>query len=609
MHVRKSTKPRVNKPTPRPSTAAEGAGPRSAGGIEVVRALADVVRRRTLVQIRFRTLDGSVRKSVLAMPEFWTYPAFTQRMIDEEFPLPNNREEITQLHTKLKRDAEHAAQDPSLRVDTTPLQGWHGDAAFVLGKHVVPKGAAVVFHPAEGIVYPQIAQCGTFEGWRDGVAAALPCSSRLMLAACAALAAALLRVWRGQVAGFGFDFSGGSRAGKTTALRVARSMLGAPDLDGWNITRAGSGQYLLGHRGLPVILDGTSAARPGARDAASIVEQVTDLIAGGRPDRLHAGSMGGLEKAGVGFESILLCSTEGALSGRQRGHQARLVEMPLPAAGFGIVDRPELCGPPVTDAASAGRWVEALVEAAWKHHGYAHRRFVGRLLKFGDTLEAEVHALMNIFRKATPEADGDAWARSMRDNFALGYAAGSLACQFGIFPFGPEAVLDALRRCLLDALAHAAAPALAAAALAEADAAAIRAWLHANWEVRANAEKPGFDARGRRPKDHRQQGYRQEVGLPRAQGSTRGGGAGPKAAGRGVETNCRSRRTPAQQGGGYAYAAEAGRRREVALPILHRRLRPAERRGELKAVRRCRRLRAQLVRRLAHRQNHGVAAG
>ncbi len=102
---------------------------------------------------------------------------------------------------------------------------------------------------------------------------------------------------------------------------------------------------------------------------------------------------------------------------------------------------------------------------------------------------------MNTFRKATPEADGDAWARSVRDNFALAYAAGALACRFEIFPFGPEMVLDALRRCLLDALAHAAAPALATAEQAKTDAEAIRAWLHANWEGRANAEKTGYDAR------------------------------------------------------------------------------------------------------------------
>lgn len=495
MHVRDATKPPVNKPRPRPPAAAEGAGPRPAGGIEVVRALADVVRGRTLVEIRFRALDGSVRQSVLAMPEFWTRPAFAQRMIGEEFPLPDDPEEIARLHAGLRRDAERAAQDRSRRVDATPLQGWHGDAAFVLGKRVFPEDARVVFHPAEGIAYPQVAQRGTFEGWRDGVAAALPCSSRLVLAACAALAAPLLRVWRGPVAGFGFDFSGGSRAGKTTALRVARSLLGAPDLDGWNITRAGIGQYLLGHRGLPVVLDGTSATRPGAKDAASILEQATDLIAGGRPDRLHAGSMGGLEKAGVGFESVLLCSTEGALSGRQRGHQARLVEIPLPAAGFGIVDRPELCQPPVADAASAGRWVEALVEAAREHHGHAYPRLVRRLLKRSGASEAEVLALMDAFRAATPEADTDAWARSVRDNFALGYAAGALACRFGIFPFGPEVVLDALRRCLLDALAHAAAPALAAAAQAKADAEAVRAWVHANWAVRINAQGPDFDAR------------------------------------------------------------------------------------------------------------------
>ncbi len=53
-----------------PYTAAVGAGPRFAGGTEVVRVLRDGIRGRTLVQIRFGTFGGSVRNSVLAMPEY-----------------------------------------------------------------------------------------------------------------------------------------------------------------------------------------------------------------------------------------------------------------------------------------------------------------------------------------------------------------------------------------------------------------------------------------------------------------------------------------------------------------------------------------------------------
>jgi hypothetical protein len=162
------------------------------------------------------------------------------------------------------------------------------------------------------------------------------------------------------------------------------------------------------------------------------------------------------------------------LTGRQRGRQARLVEVPLPSEAFGVIDFPALCRPPVIDVASAARWVEAVVRAAWEHHGHAYPRFVEMLLRLAAALEAEVRALMDAFRAATPEADGDAWARSVRDNFALAYAAGALACRVGIFPFAADVVLDRLRRCLLDALAHADAPAVAAAAQAEADAEAIR---------------------------------------------------------------------------------------------------------------------------------------
>ena len=458
--------------------------------IQVQQALFDVVRRRTLIEVVFPVLGGELRAEVMDMREYWQPQAFAKRMVELGFPLPPDRDEVARLHAALRRDAERAAADPARRVEATPLQGWHGETAFVFGDRVIPLNSNVVFQPAPGIPYPRAARRGTIQGWRAGVGAALPGSSRLVLAACAALATPLLAVWDGPVAGFGFDFSGPSRSGTTSALRVARSTLGPPEPDGWNVTRAGAAQYLLGHRGLPVILDGTTAARPGARDAPSIVRQLTDLVAGGRPDIVHAGATGALERAGVTFQSLLLSSTEGTLRGRPRGHQARLIEVPAPTEGFGVIDNPHLCSPPVSDAASAGRWIEALVRAAEAHHGHAFPRFVFRLTGLGDALGAEVRALADAFRAATPEADADPWARSLRDCFALVHAAGALACRFGVFPFEEAVVEDCLRRCLRDALAHAAAP---ATALAEADAGAVRAWLGASWAGRLDASRDGLD--------------------------------------------------------------------------------------------------------------------
>ena len=70
MHIRKSTKPHATKSTSRLYTAAVGAGPRFAGGTEVVRVLRDGIHGRTLAQIRSGTFGSPVRKSVLAMPEY-----------------------------------------------------------------------------------------------------------------------------------------------------------------------------------------------------------------------------------------------------------------------------------------------------------------------------------------------------------------------------------------------------------------------------------------------------------------------------------------------------------------------------------------------------------
>jgi hypothetical protein len=494
MHTRLPAKLRPPKPLA-PSITSGSKRLRCTSGIEVVQALFDVVSDRTLVRIRFIAFGGSTRETVMAMSDFWTRQTFAQRMIEEEFPLPGDREEIARLHVTLKNNAERAARDPARRVEATPLQGWHEGKAFVIGDRVLPNKAPLVFLRTDRAVLPRVARRGTSDGWTAGVAAHLPCSSRMVLAACAALTPPLLAVWGGPIRGFGFDFSGPSRSGKTSTLRVARSIIGGPEVDGWNITRAGAAQYLLGHRGLPVILDGTTAARPGGSNAVSIVQQLTDLVAGGQPDILHSGSRGELEKAGVAFQSVLLSSTEGALPSRQRGQQARLIEVPSPDDGFGIIDHPVLCQPEVIDTASAGRWIEAVMRATEIHHGHAFPRFVHRLLKLGDALKADVRELMDAFRDATQEADGDRWARSLRDNFAVTYAAGALACRFGVFPFEAEVVQDRLRRCMLDALARADAPAIAAAAQVKTDAEAIREWLHANWATRVHAGTDGIGAR------------------------------------------------------------------------------------------------------------------
>ena len=378
------------------SDSPESAAARTSGNapaaerIKVVRALRDIIRGgRIFMVVRFATLDGATREATLAMRDFWTLRAFKDRMVDEDFPLPDDSKEVKQLHDRLKRHARQAAKDPSRRLDATPLQGWHGDKAFVCGDRVLLEDAPVVFLAADGVTYPRVEQRGTFKGWLDGVATLLPCSSRLMLEACGGLASALLRVWRGTLKGFGFNLSGASRQGKSLGLRLVCSTIGPPDLEGWNHSRSGIAERLMGHRGLPLVLDDTADARPDGKGTASIVDQVTGLVALGRPDGLHHGAVGELQKAGVGFQSILLSTTEGALPPRRRGLQARLVEIPLPANGFGIIDFPELCQPLVCDAASAGCWVEAADQAMKDHHGHVYPRFVRGLLKlrpaFGQT--------------------------------------------------------------------------------------------------------------------------------------------------------------------------------------------------------------------------------
>jgi hypothetical protein len=453
----------------------------ASGEIMVVQALRDDILNRTYIVIRFRRLDDTVCERPLIMSDFWSRKNFEDRMIKLEFPLPAKASEIARLHETLLLHTAATAKDPRRTAKATPLQGWNTEGtAFILGSRIYPKAATDVFLPAEGVTYPKIAKAGYFADWHDKVAARLPCSSRMLLAACTPLAAALLRFWGVPLAGCGFTISGPSRHGKTLCLRCALSAMGPPEVEAWNRSRVGVSDRLFGSHGLVLVLDGTEGQRSDGKDTASIVDQATELLATGVPDQVDSRVMKELPKAGVRFSSILLASTEGRLPERRRGLQARLADVPLPSKGFGVIDFPELCDPPVTDVKSAGEWVNATSDLLGQHHGHALPRFLRRLLERRKDLEKVARKLMEEFCKAVPELDNDAWARSLRDNFALLYAGGALACKFGIFPFGPETVLDGLRRCLLDAVAQAGASAEDSGAGVERDARTIQEWLQAH---------------------------------------------------------------------------------------------------------------------------------
>jgi putative DNA primase/helicase len=119
------------------------------------------------------------------------------------------------------------------RILDVPTVGWH-NGVFVTSKDIIgshPSGETVRY--AGRLTSSLCATTGTYEGWRDGVAAMAVGNSRLLFAMSIAFAGPLLSLVDAESGAF--HFVGSSSIGKTTALVVATSVWGG-DGNSWRMT-------------------------------------------------------------------------------------------------------------------------------------------------------------------------------------------------------------------------------------------------------------------------------------------------------------------------------------------------------------------------------------
>lgn len=127
---------------------------------------------------------------------------------------------------------------PSKTLYSVSRCGWLSDHVFVLPNMVVSGAGAQDVHYT-GSVQPGIfSQKGTLQAWRDRIALPTYSHPSLLFAICAAFAAPLLRVLK--IPGGGFHLHGASGTGKTTALKVAASVIGSEGyITTWRATSNG----------------------------------------------------------------------------------------------------------------------------------------------------------------------------------------------------------------------------------------------------------------------------------------------------------------------------------------------------------------------------------
>ena len=272
---------------------------------------------------------------------------------------------------------------------------------------------------------------GTLADWRDGVAALCAGNSRLLLAVSAAFAGPLLDLVGEE--GGGLHLRGGSRVGKTTALRVAASVWGGEP-------GGGAGAYIRQWRATGNAVEGIAAAHSdtllpldelGQADPKEVGDTAYMLANGMGKARSDRG--GGL-RAPARFRVLFLSTGELSLADKiaeagrqiQAGQQVRLVDVPADAgAGLGLFED-------LHDMPAGEGFIQALRTATARFYGTAAHAFlaylVDRVGKEPD-LPAELRrwldALVTGWLEPYPQAGGQ--VRSVARRFALATVAGELA--------------------------------------------------------------------------------------------------------------------------------------------------------------------------------------
>ena len=295
--------------------------------------------------------------------------------------------------------------NPEGRANVVSRLGWYtegGANLFVLPDAVYgDTGGLEIIYSGNAASTPYGVK-GSLEEWRERIGRPCAGNSRLAFAVSVAFASPLLHVV-GEESG-GFHFRGGSRAGKTTAERLAGSVWGGGDsVNGFLISYRATSNGLEGtcedHCDALLCLD--EMGQVDAREAGEIVYMIANQ--GGKQRAARDGSARRAKQWRLMFLStgeISLADKLTEVGRRPRaGQEVRLVDIPADAgAGYGIFED-------LHRARSAGEFADRLKRATLECYGAPIRVYLDHA--------ARAHA-------DDPAAIAAAF-RDLRDDFVASY--------------------------------------------------------------------------------------------------------------------------------------------------------------------------------------------
>jgi putative DNA primase/helicase len=401
------------------------------------------------VVVYFNDYNDALVEVKLPRADFLNLRTFRYALDNAGYQFSTKPDKAKQLHQALTMGRPNEDWEIVSRI------GWHGKH-FVLPNSPTRTDAGKVlrFEPNGTEHYSRHERRGTLDGWKAGVASLAPYSSRLILSVCSAFAAPLLSFTAAESGGF--HLFGPSASGKTTCLQAATSVLGPAtrrDLYTWNSTAVGLEEVAAGHCDCVLCLDEIAQVQSGARETAKKVRDAAFMLAGGR-GRLRSTIYG--QKLGVrdltwnlmllstGEKAIFELASEADVA-RLKGEEVRLIDVPAIADDqLGIYEA--LPAEFVTPA----RLSDGIAAACASDHGVAFPEFIRQVSAQIETITSSIRTKMDQFAKASGVPE-DGWERRFASRFALAFAAGVIAADFGIVPWKAGLIGTRIRACYLAA--------------------------------------------------------------------------------------------------------------------------------------------------------------
>jgi uncharacterized protein (DUF927 family) len=334
--------------------------------------------------------------------------------------------------------------NPHRKAKSISKTGWH-QHHFALPDAVFP--ASNDMHLQNSYLgYTAFNTCGTLEGWQQQIGRYIPGNSRLVLAACVAFAAPLLRIINAE-SGL-FHLRGGSSIGKSTALSVSASIWGGDPDNGyirqWRSTANALEATAVAHNDCLLCLD--EMGQIDGKEAGEVAYMLANESGKSRMSKDIT-----LRKP-LTWKLYALSTGEVSLQEKLReaqkrtyaGMETRFVDILADVGkGHGLFDTTH-------DLANGNALSTHLREASQQYYGTPIRAFLDCLTqqKRAVVSESIMQQVQNFTTDHTP-AKADGQVQRVCQRFGLLMAAGMLASGYGVLPVPPDAIREGIRDCFL----------------------------------------------------------------------------------------------------------------------------------------------------------------